>query len=157
MLSIRRFEARDAAALSALIRRCFLELNIKDYSLEALQYWVSLYTPEHVAEMASKGHTYVCEEEGTLLGTCSIVPREEERNYYIEALYTLPDRTGEGIASRLLAACEQDPGYPDPKTLWVDSSISARTFYEAKGYLHETGEPVCIENDHYIMYKKTEA
>ncbi len=155
MKTIRRFMAGDETELSVIIQRCFMELNIKDYSLDGLKYWSSLYTPEHVREISGRGHMYVMEEDGKLLGTCSIVKKDSGKTY-IEALYVTPDRPGEGIAKALLNACEADRDYADPaKTdrLWVDSSITARTFYEYMGYLHETGEPVCIENDRYIMYK----
>ena len=175
MKEIRRFRQGDETELTPLIHRCFLEINIEDYSLKDLQYWVTHYTPEHVRALAEKADTYVCEEDGVILGTCSILWEDEaepggpgakqtqnhslsgeeafSRNAFIEALYVSPDRAREGIASLLLEACEKDPAYKDAGQIWVHSSITARRFYEQKGYLHETGEPVCIENDRYIMYK----
>ncbi|MBR3641468.1 MAG: GNAT family N-acetyltransferase [Oscillibacter sp.] len=152
-MTVRRFRAGDENELSALIRRCFLEVNIRDYSEESLRYWAELYTPAHVRSLAETGHTYVAEEDGTLLGTGTIL-RRSETDAAIEGLYVLPERLREGIASRLMAACESDPVFADAKRVWVDSSITARPFYEALGYLHETGEPVCIDHDHYLMYRE---
>ncbi len=176
MKEIRRFRPGDEKELTPLIHRCFLEINIEDYSREDLQYWAGVYTPQHVRMLAEKADTYVCEEDGVLLGTCSILWKDEadpkgpgleaelksepaaeaaspQREAFVEALYVLPDRGREGIASQLLEKCENDPAYKEARRIWVHSSITARRFYEQKGYLHETGEPVCIENDRYIMYK----
>ncbi len=153
MKRIRRFEDGDETELAAIIHRDFFEVNVRDYTLEALQYWASLYTPEYVRALSQKAHMYVMAEDAGLLGTCSI-SRESKSESLIEALYVLPDRQGEGIASELLGAVERDKYFEDAEIVWVHSSITARTFYEKKGYLHETGEPVCIENDRYVMYKK---
>ncbi len=160
MKTIRLFQPGDEQELAVIIQRCFMELNIRDYSLEGLRYWKELYTPAHVLEISGHGHMYVMEEDRTaegaaakqLLGTCSIV-RKPDGKAFIEALYVSPDRPGEGIAKALLKACEDDPDFAGEHRLWVDSSITARTFYESRGYLHETGAPVCIDNDRYVMYK----
>ena len=78
----------------------------------------------------------------------------DAQDVLVEALYVLPEKAHQGIASKLLAACEEDPAYADAAKIWVDSSITARTYYEERGYQHETGTPVCIENDRYIMFKR---
>lgn len=159
MKTIRRYKDGDDKELAVIIRRSFLEVNIRDYAPEGLEYWVELYTPDYIRGMAEEGNTYVMEEDGNVLGTCTIVRKgtaEANNDAYIKALYVNPDRLGEGIASRLLEACETDPDFANAPRLWVDSSITARPFYEARGYLHETGEPVCIENDRYIMYKEAD-
>ena len=156
MKVIRRFRNGDETELAALIRRCFFEINTQDYTTEALKYWAGVYTPEHVKELAEEADMYVMEEDGVLLGTCSVLRKsgkEVGKEAFIEALYVLPDRGREGIATQLLTVCENDPACEDAERIWVDSSITARRFYEQRGYLHETGEPVCIENDRYIMYK----
>ena len=156
---IRRFRDGDEAALSVLIRRAFFEINIRDYTPEGLRYWNDLYTPAHVLSVSRKGHMYVAEEDGTLVGVCSISRKNPSEGLTgdakIESLYLLPGRTGEGIASALLKTCERDPSFSAARRIWTDSSITARLFYEKRGYRHETGAPVCIENDRYIMYKET--
>ena len=176
MKTIRRFQPGDETQLAPLIRRCFFEINIEDYEKEALGYWAELYTPQYVRALSEKADTFVMEEDGTLLGTCSILwcteadktgpgadapenapsvkgPETGEPDAFIEALYVLPDRAREGIATQLLEVCENDPAFAGAGEIWVHSSITAREFYEQRGYFHETGEPVCIENDRYIMYK----
>lgn len=155
MKHIRRFAPGDETALAALIRRAFYEVNIRDYPREGLAYWAELYTPAHVRELSGRAHTYVMEEDGALLGTCSI-GWKTAREAHIEALYVLPDRLGEGIASLLLASCERDADFRGAARIWVDSSVTARAFYEKRGYRHESGAPVCVENDHYVMYKENE-
>ncbi len=153
MQTIRRFQPGDEHTLVPLIHRCLRETNRHDYDDDAIAYWVSVYTPAHVAELAQKAHMFVLVEDDVLLGTCSAVHTAAAEGA-IEALYVLPDCQREGLASKLLATAERDLFAAGALTIWIDSSITARTYYEEKGYRHETGTPVCIDNDRFIMYKK---
>lgn len=153
MKNIRKFQVGDETILSEIVRRGLFEINIKDYSQEALDPLAAMYSPSYILAEAQNLHMYVYEENGIPLGTCSI-GRPSETEGYIQTFFINPDRVGEGIGTALLAAIEADPWFKETDIVRVHSSISARTFYELHGYLHETGTPVCIDEDHYNMYKK---
>lgn len=63
-LCIRRFKNEDAAKVSELVRRNFLEVNIKDYPKEEMEELAEIYNEDKVLFVSGYAHMYVvCIEE----------------------------------------------------------------------------------------------
>ena len=62
-VNVRRFQAEDAEEVKNLIVRNFLEVNSKDYGIDAMQKLAEVYGVEKVLQIASYAHMYVFELE----------------------------------------------------------------------------------------------
>jgi GNAT superfamily N-acetyltransferase len=69
---------------------------------------------------------WVAEQDGEILGFAHCTPT------FLDGLYILPERKGQGIGSLLLDVV--DATHPDGYELWVfESNIGARRLYERRG------------------------
>jgi GNAT superfamily N-acetyltransferase len=69
---------------------------------------------------------WVAEQDGEILGFAQCTPT------FLDGLYILPERKGQGIGSLLLDVV--DATHPDGYELWVfESNIGARRLYERRG------------------------
>ena len=95
---IRRFEARDARAVSDMIITTLRVSNTKDYSREAMEELVNRMQPEDVMKRASWTHFYVAEEDGRIVG-CGAVGsywgKTDESSLF--TIFVLPEYQGRGI------------------------------------------------------------
>lgn len=151
--NIRPFRDEQAGAVSALIGRVLLEVNIRDYPKEDLEEFAAYYSPETVRSLAEQGRTYVAAEGETILACGSIVPLEKEGEREIRAVFVLPECEGKGIGRTLMAVLETDPLFLSARRVIVSASLTAHPFYEKLGYRYVGGVPVCEDNDHYWMEK----
>lgn len=159
-MEIRRYLETDAEALSALVRRGLLEVNIRDYSRESMEAFAAEYTADKIREIAGMSHTYVLLDEGRIVGTGSIADWTRQsgaeavgRERMILTLFLLPEYIGKGDGRLLMETLEQDELFRTADHVSVNSSISAAGFYERMGYQYRNGEKRLIENDHYEMEK----
>lgn len=66
---IKRFENSDAEVVSNIICRNLLEVNIRDYKLEAMQY-LCIFNSQEDLMIKSKGrHSFVAIMDGVIVGT----------------------------------------------------------------------------------------
>ncbi|WP_151082665.1 GNAT family N-acetyltransferase [Nocardioides cynanchi] len=69
---------------------------------------------------------WVAEQDGEIVGYAQCTPT------FLDALYVLPERTGEGIGSLLLDVV--DATHPDGYELWVfETNTGARSLYQRRG------------------------
>ena len=153
MIRIRRFQLGEEKELAELVVSSLVELNGPDYLPGILDPFLSYYTPERILQTSQEGHMYVAEENGRILGTGSII-EEGEGKAEIVTLFVKPGETGKGAGRALMESLEKDEIFVRADVVRLQSSITARGFYEKMGYRHETGEPVLILNDHYRMEKR---
>lgn len=73
-VTARRFREADTHPVHNLIIRNFLEVNVKDYGLAAMQQLAATYTEEKVRALAKSAHMYVFETGRQIVGTGSIAP-----------------------------------------------------------------------------------
>ena len=152
--TIRPMRPEDAEEVSAMIGSVLMEVNIKDYTVEALKEFVDFYNPDEVRHIPERGgHSYVAELGGEIIGCASICPYENEGESIIEAFYVRGDMEGNGVGRRLLETLEADEMFLNTKRTVVSSSITAHEFYHKFGYDYVGGVPVLEEEDHYWVEK----
>ena len=139
-MEIRRFEEKDAQAVSALIGKTLRTTNIKDYSPEFIENEVKVLTPEYIAWRASWTHFYVICEEETVIGCGAIGPywgSETESSLF--TIFVLPGHQGRGIGRKIVETLEQDEFALRAKRIEIPASITACAFYRKLGYDYKNG------------------
>jgi GNAT superfamily N-acetyltransferase len=124
---IRKAEPADTPVITALQVASLSELCADDYSAPALQALIcskqrdrSWNETIYVAETAEDG----------IVGFSAL----SNNSPYINAVFVRPDQVRRGIGSKLLAALEAEAINRQIKMLVVNSSVTAKTFYESQGY-----------------------
>jgi GNAT superfamily N-acetyltransferase len=140
-VSIRRARIEDAESATTLLRESITQLCVPDHKndTETLREWFRNKTPEHFERWVRDEENYlVVAEFDSELGGVGRLHRSGD----IRLCYVRPGRERLGIGRALLEALEfqaQDWGLTE---LSLQSSITARSFYERHGYV-SAGEPTC--------------
>jgi N-acetylglutamate synthase-like GNAT family acetyltransferase len=142
-MKIRQFVDRDAEGLANVIYRSLREVNSKDYPPEAIQEKIKEYSPTNIRQLGEIKQIFVAEDEGKPVGVAML--RDDE----ISCVFVIPDRAGEGIGRRLMAAVEDEAKLKGFESVHLFSSVTARTFYESVGY-----EDVSKDDSNILMKKQ---
>ena len=138
MAEIRRYRPGDEETLSRLLRRTLMEVNTNFCPAAEMDWLYNRYTPEGVAEIAGKGHMFVLEEDGKVVGTGTTILTGEDECEIIAA-FLLPEYIGCGLGQQLFAALESDELAANANRIWLTSSVNALDFYEKAGYQYVYG------------------
>ena len=139
-MRIRRFEEKDAQAVSALIAQTLRTTNIKDYTPEFIENGVKILTPEYIAWRASWTHFYVACEGESIIGCGAIGPywgSETESSLF--TIFVLPEHQGRGIGRKIVQTLERDEFALRAKRIEIPASITACAFYRKLGYDYKNG------------------
>lgn len=129
MTLIREFVPEDAESVSRLIIRNLREVNTRDYSIEAIEALVPLYSAERIIEKSKSSTTVVCLQRGQLVGKASL-DKDRVRNVFVDI-----ELHGQGIGSCLMAEVESHARKNGLETLYLHASPSAQGFYRKLGYV----------------------
>jgi N-acetylglutamate synthase-like GNAT family acetyltransferase len=125
---IRQIEERDLQRVSALIQNTLLVSNLVDYDLEIVGNLQNAFSPAQLRILARRRRIYVYEQDGAVLGTIGL-EGSKVYNFFVS-----PDKQGRGIGAELLAFIENRARRQGLRTLSVDSSVTAVSFYKKMGY-----------------------
>ena len=153
-MQIRRFRDEDAAAVSGLVCRNFLEVNIRDYPLEAMEILAQIYDAEKIRNTAGFAHMYVAEKDGAVVACGAIASfwgREDES--VLLTIFVLPELHGQGIGRSIIQTLEQDEFFLWAKRIEIPASVTASEFYRKLGYDYKEGVKVLDSEGHYRMEK----
>lgn len=151
---IRNYDEKDADEVLNLIHRNSLEINAKDYGLEAMQKFVDICDAKWLSKRASFCHMYVAEENGHVVGVGGI------SGYFgsltesiILNVFVLPEYHGIGIGKKIIQTLENDEYGIRANRIEVPASITAKGFYYKLGYRFKNGIEKLDEEKHYRMEK----
>jgi GNAT superfamily N-acetyltransferase len=128
VIEIRRADASDHTALSAIRRRAILELAVAAMSTSQAEQWANRAAADRVAYAILHHAVWVAVQDGPI----GWVEVDEDR---VAALYVTPHSAGRGVGSRLLLHAEaaiRDGGHAAAR---LEASPNAATFYLHRGYL----------------------
>jgi predicted GNAT family acetyltransferase len=135
---IRKARAADAAAACAVLRRSIVELCAADHRNDPafLQGWLANKTPENVAAWISDpgNVVYVAVDGNAVAGVASMT-----KAGMITLNYVSPDARFKGVSKALLAALERKAVELGLTQCRLESTKTARRFYEAAGYREQDG------------------
>ena len=153
-LTIRRFRESDASSVRNLIVRNFLEVNSKDYGIEAMRQLAEVYDDKKVINIASYAHMYVFEVDKTIVGTGSISSYwGSETESILLTIFVLPEYHGKGIGTTIMNTLERDELFVRAKRIEIPASITATEFYKKFGYDYKNGVKELDEEHHYRLEK----
>jgi N-acetylglutamate synthase-like GNAT family acetyltransferase len=137
---IRRIEKEDVNVVSEIICRNFMEVNIKDYPREEMEYLCQTYTPQKIFEISDYAHMYVACLENDVVGCGAIHSFKGKKDEsMLKAVFVLPELHGQGIGKEILGKLEEDKMFLSAKRVEVLASITACKFYLKRGYTYKGG------------------
>lgn len=153
-ITIRKFEIKDAEAVSALIAKTMRTTNVKDYPAEVIENTISRLTPENIIQRAGWMHFYVVCEGDTIIGCGAIGSywgKLDESSLF--NIFVLPEYQGKGVGRKIVETLEQDEFFLRANRIKIPSSITASEFYRKLGYNYKNGIKT-IDEEHHIPMEK---
>ncbi len=129
-ICLRPYRPGDLPALLALFRDTVHRVAARDYTPEQQDAWAPRLPDLSRWETSLSAHySLVAEAEGRIVGFADLDP-----SGYFDRLYTAADFQGRGTASLLADALEARAIGLGLSSLRTDASITARPFFEKRGY-----------------------
>ena len=127
-IEIRKATDADVVPLSGLIRHTIRVSNSKDYDQQSIDMLCSIFEPEQVAKRIENEHILLCFSGVNLIGTAGL------RRDYLRSLFIEPTYQRQGLGKVLVANIEEIARQNAIPEILVESSVTARQFYEILGY-----------------------
>lgn len=142
-ITIRSMKISEFNIVAKLVYDSVHTLCTKEYTSEELDAWVpkNMHMPLFRKSVGRCYATVAVNSSGEIIGFMST-----ERNGYVNRLYTHPDWTKKGVATKLLQNTEEWAIKHRIKKLVLESSKSAETFYLKNGFV-KVGEITSIKNN----------
>ena len=137
---IRRFEEKDAQAVSDLIAHTLRATNSRDYSMEYLENDIAHLQPADILGRAGWQHFYVAEESSRIVGCGAIGSywgKTDESSLF--TIFVLPECQGQGIGRKIIETLEQDEYFLRARRVEIPASITGTPFYLKMGYTYKNG------------------
>ena len=141
---LRRYKPEDLPQITKLFYDTVHTVNAEDYSEDQLNVWAGVIDAEHWNASLLSHYSLVAVKGDTILGFGDI-----DHTGYLDRLYVHKDYQGQGIVSALYNKLE---AFPDTEKLTVHASITARPFFEKRGYVVVKEQQVCRQGIYLINY-----
>ena len=129
-MMIRKYQPSDCPRLAELFYQTVHEVNKQDYTKEQLNAWASGKVDLDAWNRSFlKHYTLIAVEEGEILGFGDI-----DKTGYLDHLYVHSEFQGQGIASSICQELERYAYTMHAPKITVHASITARPFFEKRGY-----------------------
>ncbi|MBN9507734.1 MAG: GNAT family N-acetyltransferase [Alphaproteobacteria bacterium] len=130
VLAVRPYAPADAEALIALFKGAVRIVARRDYSEAQVMAWApdDIERTLFAARCASRP-TWVAETGGTVVGFTDLEP-----DGHLDMMFVHPGFQRQGVASALLRQVEDAAGAGHLRRLFTEASITARPFFERRGF-----------------------
>ncbi len=151
---VRRYEDGDAESIVALIRRNFLEVNVKDYGEKAMNALTKSHDVNWFRSVAVHSHVYVFCVDNEIVGVGSISSYWGSKTESILlTIFVKPELHGQGIGRFIIQTLEQDELFLRAERIEIPASITAVGFYKKQGYDYKDGLNQLDGEGHYRLEK----
>lgn len=149
MITLRPYRPDDAPALLAVFRDTIRRVNCRDYSPAQIAAWASddIDTVIWFGRFAGR-FVPVAEEEGRPVGFAEL-----ESNGHIDRVYVSADHQRRGIGQQLLDALVAQARRIGLTRLYTEASITARPFFEARGFTVIAPQVVTCRGAEFVNYR----
>lgn len=153
-VTVRRYQEQDVETIVNLIRRNFLEVNVKDYGEEAMKALADHHDSEWFKGVASYANVYVFCIDDEIIGVGSISSFWGSLTESILlTIFVLPELHGNGIGRYIIQTLEQDELFLRADRVEIPASITAVEFYKKQGYDYKNGINELDDEGHYQLEK----
>lgn len=129
-VTLRDYTPADIPAIAELFRGTVHRVNSRDYSPEQVQAWAPTgLDVERWTSRLAPLNVILAERDGGLAGFASWRP-----DGYFDHLYTHADHQNRGVATALVREVEHRMREAGVAFAFTDASITARPFFERRGY-----------------------
>ena len=129
MIRVRLARDEDCAAIARLRRQTIRHVNARDYPEDVIRRWVAKENARTLRASSAARRRWVALDRSRIVGFC-----EHSFDGVLSRIYVHKDRLGSGIGSRLLAVAEASLKKLGCKRITLESTVTAKGFYAAKGY-----------------------
>ena len=149
MITLRPYRREDAPALLALFRDTIRRVNCRDYSPAQIAAWASddIDTVRWFGRFAGR-FVPVAEADGRPVGFAELEPDGQ-----IDRVYVSADHQGLGIGRLLLSAVVAEARRVGLVRLFTEASITARPFFEARGFTVLAPQVVTLRGVEFVNYR----
>lgn len=149
MVALRPYLPNDAPALLALFRDTIRRVNNRDYSPAQIAAWSS----DDIDTVCWSGRfagrfVLVAEEAGRPVGFAEL-----ELDGHIDRLYVSADHQGRGIGRQLMTSVVTEARRVGLARLFTESSITARSFFEAHGFEVLAQQVVVVRGVEFVNFR----
>jgi len=147
-MNIRLFQPQDAEQIAQLFHETVRQVNIHDYSNNQVAAWA----PDDIyfrnwAKICSERFTYVADDQGIIAGF-----GELELNGHIDCFYCHKNYQRMGVGSKIYFAIEAKAEELGLNRLYVEASITAKSFFLDKGFSVIREQQVERRGETFINY-----
>ncbi|TBR61957.1 GNAT family N-acetyltransferase [Westiellopsis prolifica IICB1] len=129
-MNIRKFHHQDTQEIMQLFYDTVHNINIRDYTPEQVNAWAPQYMNyRRWNEHLHSKMTYVAELDGKIIGFAQLEP-----DGHIDCFYCHKDFQGMGVGSKLLDTLQTEAETLGINRLFAEVSITAKGFFEHKGF-----------------------
>lgn len=131
-ITIRGYQESDAGSLASIYYHTIHNINTKDYSKEQVDAWAPMSSLEIEGwkKKWKRVVPLVAIADNTVVGFA-----EFESNGHIDCFYCHHEWLGKGVGSALMHALLDKADSSAIKKVFAEVSITAKPFFEAKGFL----------------------
>ena len=151
-MELRKYRTEDLPQIARLFRDTIRTINTRDYTPPQVEAWSSAWEAlQSRDDFFSTLYTLVAVENGQVAGYGNL-----DGSGYLDHLYVHKDFQGRGIATALCQALEQHARDLGCREVTVHASITARPFFEHRGYRTEeerTEQRLGVSLVNYAMQK----
>ena len=149
MITLRPYRQDDAPALLALFRDTIRRVNRRDYSPTQIAAWASddIDTVSWFRRFHGR-FVPMAEESDRPVGFAEL-----ETNGHIDRVYVSADHQRRGIGRQLLGAVVAEASRVGLARLFTEASITARSFFEAHGFVVLSPQVVTCRGAEFVNYR----
>ncbi len=146
---LRKYKSNDCADMAKLFYDTVHTINAKDYTKEQLDAWATgNINLEAWSHSFLEYNTILAEIDGKIVGFADM-----DKTGYLDRLYIHKDFQGRGIATALVNELEQSAQASGIFRYETYASITARSFFEKRGYTVEIENKVVRNGVTLVNYK----
>lgn len=149
----RDYRPADAPALLGVFRAAIRRTAAGDYSADQIRAWAALDAdPPNWAERFAGRFVRVAEVAGAPVGFAELEP-----DGHIDRVYVSPDHPRRGIGKALLNELLDEAKRRGLTRLWVEVSLTARSFFEAMGFTLLAPQVVACRGEQFVNFRMERA
>lgn len=144
---VRAYQPEDRDALINVFARAIRESAIRDYSPAQVEAWSAVDRANAWSAVGDR-LIWVAVAGASVVGFTDLEP-----SGHLDHMYVHPEHEGRGIASALLTCLEAAARRKDLVRLFTEASITARPFFERRGFKVLTAQVVEFRGEKFKNYR----